>query len=123
MSSKRQDPLSQISAEGGCFMMIAGEDTSSTSGLQAHIANGVQFIHVVDSATISALEEKDAAGNVVNVIDDGTGVILGQRVSAIQLPAGTFMKAVTAGGFTKIALSGTPSTGKIVCVRKTPETN
>lgn len=123
MTTKRQDPLSQIAAEGGCFMMIAGEDTSSTSGLQAHIANGVQFIHVVDAATISALEEKDAANNTINVLSDGTAPILGQRVSAIQLPAGTFLKAITPGGFTKIALSGTPSTGKIICVRKTPQTS
>lgn len=114
MSKKKQESISQLIAEGGTFMMVAGE----TAG-QAFIENGVNYILVTDTVTFSELEEVDLDGNVLNVLGDST-LGRGQRISGIQLPPGKFMRPVTPGGFTKIVLAGTPSTGKIDCVKKMP---
>lgn len=116
-SDKKQETLSQLIAEGGTFMAVAGETVA-----QAFMENGVNYILVVDACTISTLEEIDITGNTLNVLGDST-FGRGQRISGIQLPAGTFLRPVTPGGFTNIILSGTPSTGKIICVRKTPTTS
>lgn len=113
MSQKKQETLSQLIAEGGTFLLGAGETAP-----QAFMDNGVNYILVVDTVTISQLEEKDLDGSTLNVIGDNT-LGRGQRISGVQLPAGTFLRPVTPGGFTKIVLAGTPSTGKVICVRKT----
>ena len=117
MSKKKQESISQLIAEGGTFLLSAGE----TAG-NAFVLNGVNYILVVDTATIATLEEKDLDGSTLNVLGDNTGG-RGQRVSGIQLPAGTFLRPVTPGGFTNITLAGTPATGKIICVRKMPTAN
>lgn len=110
-SEKKQEAISQLIAEGGTFMLFAGEDIPQT------YPDGVNYILVVDTCTIDELEETDLDGSTLNVLGDST-LGRGQRVTGVQLPPGTFLRPVTPGGFTHISLAGTPSTGKIVCVRK-----
>lgn len=112
-SFKKQEAISQLIAEGGTFLLYAGEDIPQT------YPDGVNYILVVDTVTIAELEETDLDGTTLDVVGDST-LGRGQRVTGQQLPPGTFLRPVTPGGFTHISLSGTPSTGKIVCVRKVP---